>query len=154
MQCEFHSYPRRAARDLVCASIHMNVGRPMRTADDTTASEQPEVGTSVPTAKVEEGFSEAAACFAMRSPSRPLASPAPHFAARLHPLAGGVLVEAPERTLARLRKALRRERARGRSGHFTYDLARHLALAQEVRTAEASMRAAALSPPRRGKSHS
>lgn len=47
----------------------------------------------------------------------------------------------PARALVRLKKALRRERARGRAGHWTYDLARHLSLAQEVRRAEAAVRA-------------
>ena len=34
------------------------------------------------------------------------------------------------RILARLARALRAERARGRGGHWTYDLNRHIALAQ------------------------
>jgi hypothetical protein len=34
------------------------------------------------------------------------------------------------RILARLTKALRGERSRGRAGHWTYDLNRHIALAQ------------------------
>ena len=39
------------------------------------------------------------------------------------------------RTLARLARALRAERNRGRAGHWTYDLNRHIALA-EAYTAE------------------
>lgn len=38
--------------------------------------------------------------------------------------------EGRRRTLARLARALRAERMRGRTGHWTYDLNRHLALAQ------------------------
>jgi len=45
--------------------------------------------------------------------------------------------------IARLRSALRRERARGRAGHWTYDLARHLSLAHQLREAENSFRRAA-----------
>ena len=48
--------------------------------------------------------------------------------------------ESPVATLRRLQGALRRERARGRCGHWTYDLARHLALAQDVRRAETRVR--------------
>lgn len=42
--------------------------------------------------------------------------------------------------LALLRKALRSERARGRSGHWTYDLNRHLALASCLKAERAHMR--------------
>lgn len=38
--------------------------------------------------------------------------------------------EGRRRTLARLARALRAERNRGRAGHWTYDLNRHIALAQ------------------------
>ena len=38
--------------------------------------------------------------------------------------------EGRRRTLARLARALRAERVRGRAGHWTYDLNRHIALAQ------------------------
>lgn len=40
------------------------------------------------------------------------------------------------RRLARLKADLRRERARGTAGHWTYDLTRHLALVRKVRQAE------------------
>lgn len=46
--------------------------------------------------------------------------------------------------LTRLRAALRRERARGRAGHWTYDLARHLSLAHQLKEAERASRAAAV----------
>lgn len=52
----------------------------------------------------------------------------------------GLIDADPQARLKRLRGALRRERARGRCGHWTYDLARHLALAQDVRRAEATLR--------------
>jgi hypothetical protein len=38
--------------------------------------------------------------------------------------------EGRRRTVARLARALRAERMRGRAGHWTYDLNRHIALAQ------------------------
>lgn len=41
-----------------------------------------------------------------------------------------------EAELWRTRAALRRERARGRSGHWTYDLTRHLALVHKLRRLE------------------
>lgn len=40
------------------------------------------------------------------------------------------------RRIRHLRAALRRERMRGRAGHWTYDLTRHLSLARQLRTAE------------------
>lgn len=52
--------------------------------------------------------------------------------------------------LAGLRRRLRRERAMGRCGHWGYDLARHLALTQMVKEAEAACRRAALGPLRAG----
>jgi hypothetical protein len=42
--------------------------------------------------------------------------------------------------LALLRKALRLERARGRSGHWTYDLNKHLALAESLKAERAHLR--------------
>lgn len=39
--------------------------------------------------------------------------------------------EAARRILKNITKQLRRERARGRAGHWTYDLARHQALIAE-----------------------
>ena len=42
--------------------------------------------------------------------------------------------------LTLLRKALRSERSRGRSGHWTYDLNRHLALAESVKAERAHLR--------------
>ena len=42
--------------------------------------------------------------------------------------------------LALLRKALRSERSRGRSGHWTYDLNRHLALAESLKAERAHLR--------------
>ena len=62
-----------------------------------------------------------------------LAGPLPH-AAKGDP--AGAAAAVLERPLAWLRRELRRERARGRCGHWTYDLARHLALLQDVRRAE------------------
>jgi hypothetical protein len=44
------------------------------------------------------------------------------------------------RILALLRKALRSERSRGRSGHWTYDLNRHLALAESLKAERAHLR--------------
>lgn len=43
---------------------------------------------------------------------------------------GDLSAEARRRTLARLARALRMERQRGRAGHWSYDLNRHIALAQ------------------------
>jgi hypothetical protein len=42
--------------------------------------------------------------------------------------------------VALLRKALRSERARGRSGHWTYDLNKHLALAESLKAECAHLR--------------
>lgn len=42
--------------------------------------------------------------------------------------------------LALLRKALRSERSRGRSGHWTYDLNRHVALAESLKAERAHLR--------------
>jgi hypothetical protein len=55
------------------------------------------------------------------------------------------------RILALLRKALRSERARGRSGHWTYDLNRHLALAESLKAEQSHLRALDCTPvaPRR-----
>jgi hypothetical protein len=44
------------------------------------------------------------------------------------------------RILALLRKALRSERSRGRSGNWTYDLNRHLALAESLKAERAHLR--------------
>lgn len=52
--------------------------------------------------------------------------------------------EAQRRTLARLARALRSERQRGRAGHWTYDLNRHIALAQAY---ESERRRLARTPP-------
>jgi hypothetical protein len=55
------------------------------------------------------------------------------------------------RILALLRKALRSERSRGRSGHWTYDLNRHLALAESLKAERAHLREldrAAVAPQR------
>ncbi|MEM9224502.1 MAG: hypothetical protein AAGB11_19175 [Pseudomonadota bacterium] len=46
-------------------------------------------------------------------------------------------LEAAKQHLAKLRRKLRRERTMGRRGHFAYDLARHLALTQMVKQAQA-----------------
>lgn len=43
------------------------------------------------------------------------------------------VIEARARLVARLRRALREERCRGLSGHWTYDLARHAALLEAYR---------------------
>jgi hypothetical protein len=43
--------------------------------------------------------------------------------------------------IARLKAAVGRERARGRAGHWTYDLARHLSLAKQLKDAERALRA-------------
>lgn len=42
-------------------------------------------------------------------------------------------VQGKRRILAKLARALRAERNRGRAGHWTYDLNRHIALAQAFR---------------------
>ena len=42
--------------------------------------------------------------------------------------------------LALLRRALRSERARGRAGHWTYDLNRHLALAESLKAERSHLR--------------
>ena len=44
-----------------------------------------------------------------------------------------------QRFVRQLRAALRRERIRGRMGHWTYDLTRHLSLARQLRRAEAML---------------
>lgn len=46
-----------------------------------------------------------------------------------------------------LKRELRRERARGRCGHWTYNLARHMALLQDVRRAEEALKTARLEAP-------
>jgi hypothetical protein len=51
--------------------------------------------------------------------------------------------EGTQKILTLLRKALRSERARGKAGHWTYDLNRHLALAESLRAEEAALRALA-----------
>jgi hypothetical protein len=48
--------------------------------------------------------------------------------------------------LVRLKRALRGERARGRAGHWTYDLDRHLALLQAI-ASEETRRGPAAAPP-------
>lgn len=48
--------------------------------------------------------------------------------------------------LALLRKALRSERSRGRSGHWTYDLNRHLALAESLKAERAHLCEAGSAP--------
>lgn len=53
--------------------------------------------------------------------------------------------EGRRRTLARLARALRAERNRGRAGHWTYDLNRHIALAQAY---ESERRLLGREPPR------
>jgi hypothetical protein len=52
--------------------------------------------------------------------------------------------QARRRTLARLARALRMERQRGRAGHWSYDLNRHIALAQAY---ESERRRLAGTPP-------
>jgi hypothetical protein len=44
--------------------------------------------------------------------------------------------EATAKIIALLRKAIRAERRRGQSGHWTYDLTRHLALSEALRAEE------------------
>lgn len=48
--------------------------------------------------------------------------------------------------LALLRKALRSERARGRAGHWTYDLNRHLVLAESLKAERAHLRELGAAP--------
>jgi hypothetical protein len=48
-------------------------------------------------------------------------------------------VEAAEKVVALLRKAIRAERRRGQSGHWTYDLNRHLALSDALKAEEARL---------------
>ena len=48
--------------------------------------------------------------------------------------AGRCTVSASRRLLARLRRALREERQRGKAGHWSYDLNRHIALAEAHKT--------------------
>lgn len=67
-------------------------------------------------------------------------TPATH-AGDTHPAATGAAHQAAHARLQRLRIALRRERARARAAHWTYDLARHLALARELRRATAALAA-------------
>lgn len=43
------------------------------------------------------------------------------------------------RELARLRSALRRERTMGRAGHWAYSITRHMALAHQLKRAEAAL---------------
>ncbi len=49
-------------------------------------------------------------------------------------------VEASRRIVRRLASALRSERTRGRAGHWTYDLNRHLALIQAYRAERRRLR--------------
>jgi hypothetical protein len=51
---------------------------------------------------------------------------------------------ARRRIVARLARALRAERMRGRSGHWTYDLNRHIALSQAYRAERQQLEEAAL----------
>jgi hypothetical protein len=50
--------------------------------------------------------------------------------------------DAAARIVALLRKAIRSERQRGRAGHWTYDLNRHLALAEALKAEQARLREA------------
>ncbi len=68
----------------------------------------------------------------IEGPALPKAHPRPS------PEDGPLVAETRE--IRRLRTALRRERARGRCGHWSYDLTRHLALAQALKRAEAASR--------------
>lgn len=45
----------------------------------------------------------------------------------------GAALEETKDTIARLMRALRTERQRGKAGHWTYDLNRHIALSQALR---------------------
>src|SRR5262245_53437085 len=64
---------------------------------------------------------------------------------RLLPLLPGEMtiatVQEHLRLLALLRRALRLERNRGKSGHWTYDLARHSALLRAYRSERSSLKA-------------
>ncbi len=51
---------------------------------------------------------------------------------------------AAPRSVAWLRRELRRERARGRCGHWSYDLARHLMLVKDLKSAEEAARCTAV----------
>jgi hypothetical protein len=57
-------------------------------------------------------------------------------------------LEGTERIVAQLRKAIRAERRRAQQGHWTYDINRHLALAEALKAEEA--RLAGLRKPRNG----
>lgn len=48
-------------------------------------------------------------------------------------------LEAAAKVIALLRKAIRAERRRGQSGHWTYDLTRHLALSEALKAEEARL---------------
>lgn len=66
---------------------------------------------------------------------------------RLVPIGPDELADATprgrRRVLYRLARALRGERARGRAGHWTYDLDRHLGLIQAYRAERAALEAGA-----------
>jgi hypothetical protein len=49
-------------------------------------------------------------------------------------------LDAAARIVALLRRAIRSERQRGRAGHWTYDLNRHLALAEALKAEQARLR--------------
>ena len=51
-----------------------------------------------------------------------------------------VSIPGRRRTVSRLEKALRLERARGRAGHWAYDVARHQQLAHHLRLEQAALR--------------
>ncbi len=53
--------------------------------------------------------------------------------------------------LALLRKALRSERSRGRGGHWSYDLNRHLALAEALKAERAHLRGLEAAPGKSGR---
>lgn len=93
------------------------------------------------------GFAEASAIFDVAAPDAvaPTATrpPGDGALAFVRDLRASSAANTPG-SLARLRAALRRERARGRAGHWTYDLARHLRLVRDVRCAEAAVRAASI----------
>jgi hypothetical protein len=50
-----------------------------------------------------------------------------------------VSIAGRRRTVRRLEKALRQERARGRAGHWTYDIARHHQLAHHLRLEQTAL---------------
>lgn len=90
---------------------------------------------------------------AKRAVERQIAGGAPHYVRARH--LRGLLPLAPEdfsatdaptaqRILFRLADALRAERRRGRMGHWTYDLNRHIALAQAYRAEKAALAACTL----------